>query len=332
MRNIAPTFSPDARSLILLWAFAESGIGGMLHAFRLPFTGIFVGGLAIICIGLLGYYQEKGSRQILEALGIVLLVKLTISPHSPWQAYFAVVFQGYLGYLIFTSKHHFKAKVLIFSVLCMFESAFQKVIIASLILGNNFLKSVDQAAVAIANSLGLSANVSAVWLIFVCYVLIHIVLGMYLGLWIPKIPKQLTDLSENMPNFESSSSKYQKVTGSYRKVFVLGMMVFALVLVGLKYWLPHLHTIDLIFIFLRTLAVSLLLIFVVGPLIKKLIAAQSTDAKVDKRLLQDVMSDIPAFSQQAFDWLNYVRNNKTGFQMIKTFILGLLVISAKFKV
>lgn len=100
----------NTKGLILLWAFAESGIVGILHALKLPFTGIFVGGIAIICIALLSYFTDKRGP-ILKALGVVLLVKFTVSPHSLWQAYEAVVFQAYLGFLLFKTNDHFKLNV-----------------------------------------------------------------------------------------------------------------------------------------------------------------------------------------------------------------------------
>ncbi|MFZ9754542.1 MAG: hypothetical protein ACO3DK_00750 [Bacteroidia bacterium] len=36
---------------IAFWAFVESGLGGMMHAFHLPFTGIFIGGAAVVTLG-----------------------------------------------------------------------------------------------------------------------------------------------------------------------------------------------------------------------------------------------------------------------------------------
>ena len=59
-----PNLSINTKSLILLWAFAESGIGGILHGLKLPFTGIFVGGIAVICIALLGFYDEQNNELI----------------------------------------------------------------------------------------------------------------------------------------------------------------------------------------------------------------------------------------------------------------------------
>ena len=42
--------------LTALWAFAESGLGGMLHALQLPFTGLIVGGLSVIIITLIAKF------------------------------------------------------------------------------------------------------------------------------------------------------------------------------------------------------------------------------------------------------------------------------------
>ena len=78
--------------LTVLWALTESGLGGMMHAFRLPFTGLLVGGVAIILIIMLAHYSNNNVQQILKALIIVLIVKISVSPHSPLGAYLAVSF------------------------------------------------------------------------------------------------------------------------------------------------------------------------------------------------------------------------------------------------
>ncbi|NJO01983.1 MAG: hypothetical protein HC880_10065 [Bacteroidia bacterium] len=36
--------------LTALWALNEAGLGGLMHAVRTPFTGVVVGGLAIMLI------------------------------------------------------------------------------------------------------------------------------------------------------------------------------------------------------------------------------------------------------------------------------------------
>ena len=84
-----------------LWAFSECGLGGLMHAFKFPFTGIFVGGLSVLFITLIALNSRNLKQDIFKALTIVLLIKLAVSPHSPIAAYFAVSLQAVLGFLIF---------------------------------------------------------------------------------------------------------------------------------------------------------------------------------------------------------------------------------------
>ncbi len=42
--------------LTALWAFSESGLGGILHALQMPFTGLLVGGMAILLISLIAFF------------------------------------------------------------------------------------------------------------------------------------------------------------------------------------------------------------------------------------------------------------------------------------
>ena len=86
--------------LTALWALNESGLGGVLHAAKFPFTGIFVGGFAVILISLIARYSNYSFKAILKATAMVLMIKAAVSPHSPFPAYLAVSFQGLLGALI----------------------------------------------------------------------------------------------------------------------------------------------------------------------------------------------------------------------------------------
>ena len=87
--------------LIALWAFSESALGGILHAFQFPFSGILLAGFAVTIICAIGYYSEKPSADILYGTMIAIAVKLTLSPHSPVTAYIAVAFQGFCGLVFF---------------------------------------------------------------------------------------------------------------------------------------------------------------------------------------------------------------------------------------
>jgi len=88
--------------LTALWAFAESGLGGVLHALQVPFTGLIVGGMAIVLISLIAWFAQPKYRQVLQSTLIVLIVKAMVSPHTPPTAYLAVSFQGLLGFGLFS--------------------------------------------------------------------------------------------------------------------------------------------------------------------------------------------------------------------------------------
>ena len=96
--------------LIALWGLCEGLLGGILHGLRLPITGLFVGGAAVVCISLIAYYHpQKGS--ILKATIIVAVFKLMLSPYASPVAFVAVLFQGIIGEIFFgvTKKPHFAA-------------------------------------------------------------------------------------------------------------------------------------------------------------------------------------------------------------------------------
>ena len=89
--------------LTALWALNESGLGGFLHVFNSPFTGLIVGGVSILLISLIAYYAENKWQAILKALVIVLIIKMAVSPYSPFGAYVAVSFQAVLGAILFSN-------------------------------------------------------------------------------------------------------------------------------------------------------------------------------------------------------------------------------------
>ena len=97
-----------------LWGFSESALGGILHAFKIPVTGLFVGSAAVIFITLIAYFSHETSDTllrkgtILKATFTVLIIKGFVSPYTPVTAYFAVLLQGFMGEILFSSSKHFK--------------------------------------------------------------------------------------------------------------------------------------------------------------------------------------------------------------------------------
>ncbi len=319
----------NIQGLILVWAFAESGIGGILHALKLPFTGILVGGIAVVCIALMGFFATSRATTIMSALGIVLLVKLTVSPHSPWQAYVAVVFQGWLGAAMFSSRNFYRLKCLVFSVLCLLESALQKILLTLLIYGKQLMEAIDKAALSLASSLGIHGSGSIVIFAFGMYVLLHLAAGLAIGRWIPSIPSQLAEL--DLPVSEISGSPVQAKEASRQtgKHILIGFLGLTLLLVALKMILPELKISDLALIFVRSVLVSLALIFIAGPLLVRLIRRMAGvhKSRIENQVLAQTLDQIPVYSAQAYEVMKWSQREFTGFLRIKKLILGLLFIS-----
>jgi hypothetical protein len=319
----------NLRALILLWAFAESGIGGVLHALKLPFTGLLVGGIAIVCIALIAYWASNPRRAILEALFTVLLVKLAVSPHSPWQAYIAVLFQGYAGYFLFRGRNSFAIRTLVFSILCMAESALQKLLMAWLIYGTGFFKALDQAAASVLKSLGLSLDGSVVIFVFGLYFLLYIVGGFLIGRWIPLIPDQVVAFSEEVPVFALSNEETTPVHKKQRKSVLLGFVIFAFLLFALKWLAPQIPATALLYIFLRSVFVSILLLFILGPILIRWIRSWAARKAGNPVAVAAVLDQIPAYTAEAYKAVQWAANSDTGIRKIKNIVLALLVTSLR---
>jgi hypothetical protein len=159
--------------LTALWAFTESGLGGVLHAFKLPFTGLMVGGLAVILISFIGYFSNGRYKQILQSLLIVLLVKAAVSPHTPFPAYVAVSFQAVAGFILFSLMRINFISILTFSLAAMIQSAIQKLIILSFFFGATFWKAANELGNYIAKQFSVSSLEGSYWLV-----------ALYIGIYI----------------------------------------------------------------------------------------------------------------------------------------------------
>ena len=114
-----------------------------MHAFGSPFTGIFVGGISILLITLIALYSKRVWVTLIKALCIVLLVKLSVSPHSPITAYVAVSFQAIFGALIFSLFSVRAIPILLLGTVTFLESAMQKLLVLTILYGTSFWDAID---------------------------------------------------------------------------------------------------------------------------------------------------------------------------------------------
>ena len=122
--------------LTALWAFTESGLGGIMHALQIPFTGLLVGGMAVIMICLIAEFSEHTYKEVLKSVIIVLIVKAMAAPLTPVTAYIAVSFQAILGFVLFSllrvnyisivfNKHIFPLTILLIHLFVIADGSFQ---------------------------------------------------------------------------------------------------------------------------------------------------------------------------------------------------------------
>jgi hypothetical protein len=203
--------------LTALWAFAESGLGGVLHAMKIPFTGLIIGGFAVIVITFIAHLSDREYKNILQALVIVLMVKAAASPHTPFPAYVAVSFQAFLAFGLFSVFRVNLLSILLLSILAMLESAIQKLLILTLFFGNPLWKAADEVVAYIATQFSLVATNGSSWIVAI-YLGMYLLGGVLIGLMsyrlIRKFSSQESEsqpvLSHNTTVIPSEPKKNQK--------------------------------------------------------------------------------------------------------------------------
>jgi hypothetical protein len=196
------SFHSSLWGLVAFWAFVESGLGGLMHAFHLPFTGIFIGGAAVASLAamaavLKGQDHRTGlGRQLMAATLWVMLVKLLVSPQSPPTSYIAVAFQGVMAAAIYSIVPSFRVASFLFAVIAMLESALQKLLILFLVFGTEFWESLNIWMLSVSKQLaqvplGLNALAGA-------YVALYALWGLYLAYRISIWPKRFAAHSEEL--------------------------------------------------------------------------------------------------------------------------------------
>lgn len=140
--------SPDNNEIVMrltaLWAFTEAGLGGVLHLFKSPFSGLMLCGLSIIFLSMIAKYSNYSSRVIIRSLILVVFIKMLVSPHSGVTAYFAVAFQGLLAAFIFGTFKDSTIGLYLFGIIAMVESAMQRLIVLTVLFGMQFWEAVNE--------------------------------------------------------------------------------------------------------------------------------------------------------------------------------------------
>jgi hypothetical protein len=211
-----------------------------MHAFSSPFTGIIVGGVSILLITLIASYAKNLRSTLIKALIIVLLVKLSVSPHSPLPAYLAVSFQGILGIILFSLLPVNRVTIVLLGVLTYLESALQKVIVLTIIYGQSLWNAIDSYGAWISTKFNsLALNISSKHLILV-YLIFYGVSGFLAGLLILRVYKAVHSIklpdNFNPPVLDIATDPKTKHPKKKRKLILFWCITVVVILFPLIFF------------------------------------------------------------------------------------------------
>lgn len=313
-----------------LWAFSECALGGIMHALKLPFTGLFVGGFAVLCVGLLAQVSERNAAVIVRSTLLVILVKAIVSPHAPPTAYLAVGFQGMTGALLLCYLRPFGAAALLYGFLAITESALQKLLILFLFFGKPLFEAVDLFFADVLENFGVQSAVSWAWVVVYTYVGFYALWGLMLGYWIPRLPDQLqrrttTYADLDLKTKDSDAAPKQK---SRRKGIMLLAVLLFIVLTFLLAGGKASGGQKALYAVLRTTAVLAAWFFIVQPLVAYLFKQWAAKrSKEERGALQQIVDFMPDLRARALPLYRHVAQHHSGWRRWPEFVLALFALA-----
>ena len=247
-----------------------------MHALQIPFTGLLVGGMAVIMVCLIAEFSEHNYKVILKSLTIVLIVKAMAGPFTPVTAYIAVSFQALLGFALFSMLRVNFISIILLSTIAMLESALQKLLVLIIFFGESLWKAMDKMIAFASGQLGYIVSNGSYWIVGI-YLAIYLGGGFFIA-WLAW--RTIKTFDTTNPYFilkESSAVNADLITGndqgkknSYKKIrvlllvmIVLSVMLFFFATDKKQGWVEVIKTIT------WTLSAMLLWFVLIGPLFTK---------------------------------------------------------------
>ncbi len=315
-----------------LWAFSESTFGGILHALTIPFRGLFISSASVLFISLIALFG-KNSKEILKSLSVVILVKAVVSPYTPLAAYFALAIQGLLGYLLFMPKKIFKVSAFSLGLLTLFLSGIQKIILLTILFGNTLWKSVDIFIKQISKELfnqDFSSDLNYSYILIACYVGIHLITGLFIGLYAGRLPEKVEYYGKLVP-LDISHVVNEELPGQHKRkkrnwlfrplsIIVLTISISVIVLSYLSPGLENNIAFEVMFMLVRSVVIIFLWYALLVPFIKKIFQKFLTSKKhIYAGEMNEIVNMFPKFKKVInYCWKNSLR--KKGLSRIRYFL------------
>lgn len=315
-----------------LWAFSESAFGGVLHALSIPFRGIFISSAAVLFISLIALCS-KSNKEIIKSTLIVLLIKLLVSPHTPLTAYFAVSVQGIFGYLLFSSNRFFKLSAFVLGVLTLFFSGIQKIVVLTLVFGNTLWKSVNVFIKQISKeflSIDINGNINYGYLLISVYILIHMLAGIFIGIYAGKLPTKLIEIKNEFPTeiiFNNTDELPKKHKRKKKNWFLrptgITILIISITVLVFTYISPsslEIGSNDVIVMLIRSVLITIVWLLIFAPIVKMLFQRFLTGKKnLYANEINEIINLFPKFKNiVSYCWKNSL--DKKGLKRIRKFL------------
>jgi hypothetical protein len=306
--------------LTALWAVSESGLGGIFHAMKLPFSGLILGSFAVMIVTFMAMYTERKFRTIVQATLIVILIKAIASPHSPITAYVAVMFQGLVGAAIYALMDVSRFSAILYGVIALVESALQKLLMLVLIFGKNIWEAFQEFFSSLAKQFSLQSLELLPVVIVGIYCLIYFIGGILAGNFAVQLPQAIQNQAAFMKVRTVQAADVPPARKRKMKTRILGL-AFIMLFIALVFILSGSMN-KAIYSLLRTLAALGILFFVINPLFKYLLQRWKNSQKLrNKQQLNAVLEFVPQFRNHARHAYVIAEEESGMFRKIKTFLL-----------
>lgn len=310
--------------LTALWALNESGLGGFLHVFNSPFTGLIVGGVSILLISLIAFYAQNKWQAILKALVIVLIIKMAVSPYSPFGAYVAVSFQALFGAFLFSNFSWKGLVLMVLGMVTFLESALQKLIVLTVVYGTGLWEAINIYGSWVQKKLDFVSETSTTSFLVTLYLVVYSICGLLAGLFIKIIIRIIASKPEvdfyleTMPKaLESTKRKAPFKT----KVIWVWLITVAIIVLGFSIFGGALFGWQkAIYIVFRSFLILMLWYLIIGPFLLKLV--QKYLSKKESKYQQDITNamDLFPYFRQIISYTWKQTQHLKGFTRFKFFM------------
>lgn len=325
-QNVSKPIDVSIR-LTALWALSESGFGGILHAFRMPFTGVLVGGTAVILITLIAYF-DKNPQSILKSTLLVLIVKAIVSPHSPFGAYLAVAFQGIAGWFIYTIARPSLISSTIMAVVCLMESAIQKLITLTLFFGMPLWQAIERWGDWIVNQFSIATDISFVEIVIFTYLGFYFIAALFWGwlayhlpIWLNYERASFERYSHEVPPFGG----HEKSKGFNWRYFSLGII---LIIVTTSVFMMSYENEPIkaaILYLLRTFIILFIWHVLLGPWLLQGVQHWLFKKSGQSFEVQILLSWLPYLRKLAWAQYDILSQSKRGWHLYKSWLIWMIL-------